>query len=220
MSTTDLAGSLLNKAKVARLGKGIHDNVVIIKVDPEERKNKGVPIKKMLYITFATIDPETKKKKQEVELAWWSLDPTSEFFFSNLREFCVQIHGLLACYMTDEEAFTAMSAAFEEFDFKSVADIEETKWKRNDVNTIQETLATLFVTAITPFIGVNVTPIRLKISTDSKGENAAFSSYGVICEPMTVVETRLKFSDSELKNQSKAGNTTVAPRTASAALSL
>jgi hypothetical protein len=220
MSTTDLAGSLLNRAKVARLGKGIHDNVVITKVDPEERKSKGVPIKKMLYITFATVDPESRRKKNEVELAWWTLDPTSEFFFSNLREFCVQIQGLLACYMTDDEAFAAMSTTFDEFEFKSVAEIEETKWKRNDVNSIQDTLATLFAAAIAPFVGVDKPLIRLKVSTDSKGENVAFSSYGVISEPMTVAETHLKFSDAELKNHSKAGNTVVTPKTASAALSL
>ncbi len=220
MSTTSLAGSLLDRAKVSKLGKGIHDNVVIIKVDPEERKNKGVPIKKMLYITYATIDPDTKKKKHEIELGWWTLDPTSEFFFSNLREFCVQLHGLLSCYMTEEEAFTVFETAFEDFEFTTVVEIEETKWKKVDVNTIQTKLAELFTAAIAPFTGVNAPMIRLKISTDSKGENVSYSSYGVFAEPMTVTETHLKFSESELKNHSKAGNTVVAPKTASAALSL
>lgn len=220
MSTTNLVGSLLDRAKVSKLGKGIHDNVVIIKVDPDERKGKNGPIKKMMYITYATIDPDTKKKKHEIELAWWTLDPTSEFFFSNLREFCVQLHGLLACYMTEEEAFEAFATAFDEFDFTTVTEIEETKWKKVDVNSIQATLSKLFAEAITPFIGTNVAPIRLKISTDSKGENPSYSSYGVFAEPMTVKETHLKFSEAELKNHSKAGNTVVAPKTASAALSL
>lgn len=221
MSTENLTGSLLNRVKVAKLGKGIHDNVVILKVDTQGRKNnQSVPLKKMLFITWATIDPATKKKKQEVELSWWTLEPTSEYFFSNLREFCVQLNAILACYMTEEEAFEAMSTAFDEFEFKSVQEIETTKWKRNDVNSIQDTLATLFEKAITPFIGIDSTPIRLKISTDPKGENAAYPNYGVFVEPMTVKETRLKFSDSELKNHSKAGNTTLAPKVASAALSL
>lgn len=218
MSNTSLAGSLLDRAKVAKLGKGIYDNVVITKVDAEERKHKGAPIKKMLYISYATIDPETKKKKNEVELAWWQLDPTSEFFFSNLREYCVQLQGLLSCYMSDDDAFAAMASAFEDFDFASIADMEAYKWKKKDVDTVQDKLKALFAEAIAPFVGVNVAPIRLKISTDSKGENTAYSSYGVFAEPMTVKETRLKFSESELKNHSKAGNTTAAPRTASSAL--
>jgi hypothetical protein len=218
MSTDTLQSSLLNRVRVARFSKGIHDNVVITKVDPNERKNKGIPIKKMLYITYAIIDPVTKKKKTEAELAWWTLDPTSEFFFSNLREFCVQINALLACYMTDDEAFAAMEKAFEGFDsFTSVDDIEAYKWKKKDVDTLQESIANLFVTAITPFIGVSVTPIRLKVSTDSKGENLAYSSYGVFAEPMSVEPTRLKFSDTELKNHSKAGNVN-APKSASSAL--
>ena len=218
MSTNNLAGSLLDRAKVSKLGKGIHDNVVITKVDPEERKHKGTPIKKMLYITYATIDPGTKKKKNEVELAWWTLDPTSEYFFANLREFAVQLHGLLGCYMTDDQSFDAMSKTFDGFEFNSVTDIETYKWKKKDVDTIQDNLKTAFVEAITPFIGTAIPPIRLKISTDSKGENVAYPSYGVFAEPMTVLQTRLKFSDAELKNQSKAGNTSVSTSSASSAL--
>jgi hypothetical protein len=217
MSANNLAGSLLSMVKVARFGKGIHDNVVITKVDPEERKNKGIPIKKMLYITYATVDPDTRKKKNEAELAWWTLDPTSEFFFSNLREMCVQLHGLLSCYMPEDEAFTAMSTAFDEFEFKSVDEIEAYKWKKKDVDAIQTNLSNLFATAIAPYVGLNGPLIRLKVSTDSKGENIAYSSYGVFAEPMTVKETRLKFSEAELKNHSKAGNVTAANKPASAA---
>src|SRR5664279_1337438 len=140
MSTNNLAGSLLDRAKVSKLSKGIHDNVVITKVDPEERKHKGAPIKKMLYITYATIDPDTKKKKNEIELSWWTLDPTSEFFYSNLREFCVQLQGLLSCYMTDDQAFDAMEKAFDGLEFTSVTDIEAFKWKKKDVDTVTDNL--------------------------------------------------------------------------------
>lgn len=213
-------GSMLDRVKVAKLGKGIHDNVVITKVDPEERKNKGVPIKKMLYVTYATIDPETKKKKNEVEVAWWMLDPISEYCFSNIREFCVQLQGILSCYMTDEEAFTAMSTTFDDMEFTSVADIEAYKWKKKELESFQDTAKSLFVKAITPFVGTGVAPIRLKLSTDNKGENVAYSSYGVFAESMSVKETALKFSETELKNHSKAGNVTVSNAPASAALSL
>ena len=216
MSTTNLAGSLLDRAKVAKLGKGIHDNVVITKVDTTERKSNGIPIKKMVYITFATIDTVSKKKKHEAEISWWTLDPSSEYFFSNLREYCVQLNAILGLYMTEDEAFKAMESTFSEFDFTTATEMEEYKWKKSEVTTIQDELASAFATAIEPFVGVNSVPFRFKLSTDSKGENVAFPSYGVFVEPMTVAETKLKFSESELKNQSKAGNTTaVAPASAS-----
>ena len=220
MSTTNLASSLFDRVKVARLGKGIHDNIAITKVDVEERKSKGVPIKKMLYLTFALVDPDTRKRKNEVEVAWWTLDPSSEFFFSNLREYCVQLQGILACYMSDDDAFEAMSKVFDEFELKSVAEIEETKWKRKDVDSLQIALREAFAVAIEPFVGANGPLIRLKLGTDSKGENVAFPSYGTFTEPMSVKETHLKFSETELKNQSKAGNVTTAAKPASAALSL
>lgn len=215
------ASSLLDRAKVAKLGKGIHDNVVIVKVDPEEHKYKGAPIKKMLYITYATIDPETKKKKHEVELAWWHLDPTSTFFFSNLRELCIQLNGILSCYMKDDEVFEAMSTTFDGYGFNSVSDIESYKWKKKEIDDLQDKLKSLFVAAIAPFIGIDKPPIRLKVSVDSKGENAAYPSYGIFTEPMTVNPTTLKFSDAELKSQSKAGNVaTATSRLSSAASSL
>lgn len=218
--STNLASSLFDRVKVAKLSKGIHDNIVITKVDTEDRKSKGVPIKKMLYITFATVDPETRKRKNEVEVAWWTLDPSSEYFFSNLREFCVQLQGILTCYMSDDDAFEAMSKVFDEFEFKSVAEIEETKWKRKDVDLVQTSLKDAFAAAISPFVGVNSPLIRLKLTTDSKGENVALPSYGSFTEPMSVKDSHLKFSESELKAQSKAGNVSVTNKPASAALSL
>jgi hypothetical protein len=220
MSTESLAGSLLNRVKVARFSKGIHDNVVITRVDTEERKSKGTPIKKMIYITYAIIDPATKKKKNEGELAWWTLDPTSEYFFDNLRQLCIQLNGLLACYMSEDEAFAVFEKAFDEFEFTAVSDIEAYKWKKKDVDTIQDKLKDLFSTAVAPFIGTDVAPIRLKVSTDSKGENISYPSYGIFAEPMTVEQTVLKFSESELKNHSKAGNTSIARPASSALTSL
>lgn len=217
MSTESLAGSLLSRVKVAKFGKGIHDNVVITKVDIEERKNKGMPIKKMLYITYAIIDPVTKRKKSESEISWWRLDPSSEYFFDNLQQLAIQLHSLLTCYMDEEEAFAAMEPVFEGYKFASVAELQETKWKKSELDVLEGNIQSAFFAAITPFIGVDKTPFRLKVSTDSKGENVAYSSYGPIAERMTVNPSNLKFSESELKNHSKAGNVAVV-KTASSAL--
>ena len=221
MSTETLAGSLLSRVKVARFGKGIHDNVVITKIDLEERKAKGMPIKKMIYITYAIVDPVTRKKKNEAELAWWTLDPSSEFFFGNLRELCIQLQGLLCCYMSEDDAFEAMSGVFADFpDFESVADIEAYKWKKKDVDTLQANLGDAFAKAVAPFIGDSSPLMRLKVSTDNNGENIAYPAYGVFAEPMTVETSRLKFTEAELKRHSKAGNTTTAKSASSTLKSL
>lgn len=210
MSGTNTGGSFLSSAAhVARLGKGIHDNVVITKVDIEKRRIKGQPIKKLIYITYATVDPTTRKKKQEVELAWWELDPSSQYFFTNLRELLVQIDGILKCYMSEEDVNKAMENTFTMFDGMSVSDIEVHAWKRSELDQLCDELAATFAAAIKPFVGVSGPLIRFKLSLDYKGEAVAYPKYGIFTEAMTVDPTNLKFTDAELRDQSKAGNTTV-----------
>ncbi len=213
--------SLLNRARVARLGKGIHDNVVITNIDIADRKRNGILIKKMLYVTFAKIDPDTRKKKTEVELSWFRLDHTSEYMFSNLREMAIQLAGILSCYMDEEEAFTAMSGDIDGFpDFESVDDMENHKWKRADVELAMIDVQACFKAAMEKNIGLDSKLLRVKITTDNKGEGANIPSYGLFTEPMDVTEedSKLKFNDTELKNHSKAGNVTAAAGAASSAI--
>lgn len=211
MSGASTGGSFLaGAARVARLGKGIHDNVVITKVDIEKRRIKGQPIKKIIYITYATVDPTTRKKKQEVELAWWELDPSSQYFFQNLRELLIQMNGILVCYMTQEEADAAMCAStFTLFDDSTVADLEGHAWKRSELDQLCDELATAFSNAIAPFVGTSGPLIRFKLSLDYKGEAVAYPKYGVFTESMSIDPSELKFTDAELRDQSKAGNTTI-----------
>ena len=100
--------SLLNRVRVSKLSYGIHDNCVLSNVDFSDRKKQGQPEKKMIYISVATVDPDTRKKKSEIELSWFKLDHTSDYLFQNIREVIVQLHGILKCYMTEEEAFDAL----------------------------------------------------------------------------------------------------------------
>lgn len=202
--------SLLNRARVSRLGKGIHNDVVITNIDIADRKNKGVLIKKMLYITFAKLD-ENNKRVKEIELSWFRLDHTSDYMFSNLRELAIQLSGILTCYMTDDEAFTAMGDEIEGINFTSVDEMEQHKWKKAEVDAIATNLLSNFKKVMTDKVGINSNRMRLKITTDNKGSGENIPSFGVFTEPMTVEEkdSRLKFTDVELKNHSKGGNVSV-----------
>jgi hypothetical protein len=205
-----LKRSLLNRTRVSLLSFGIHDNVAISNIDFKDRKRQGQPEKKMVYLTLATVDPETRKKKSEVELSWFKFDFTSDYLFSNIREFCVQLHGLLSCYMDEEAAFDAMADTFEEFGFgEDFSKLENHKWKKKEIDSLISKLKDLFKTAITPYIGLDKPLIRVKITTDTKGEYSNIPKFGIFTEPMTVDKTNLQFSNYELKNHSKAGNTEV-----------
>jgi hypothetical protein len=199
--------SLLNRTRVARLPKGIHEDIVITKIDIADRKRNGILIKKMLYITFTKLDAEGKRKN-EIELSWFRLDHSSEYLFSNMRELAIQLNGILNCYMSEDEAFAAMEGDINGLSFETVDDMENHKWKKSEVDAVMLDLMQRFSDAMTDKIGLESQRLRLKITTDNKGEGANIPSYGVFTESMEVAkeDSRLKFTDGELKNHSKAGN--------------
>lgn len=201
-----LKRSLLNRTKVSVLSFGIHDNIVISNIDFGDRKRQGQPEKKMIYITFTTVDSETRKKKSEVELSWFKLDFSSDYLFPNIRELCVQLHGILSCYMDEEVAYEAMGKLFDEYKFgEDFSLLENYKWKKKDIDNLIEKVKTLFETSILPYVGLDKDLIRVKITSDTKGEYSNIPKFGVFTEPMTVEKTTLQFSNYEHKNHSKAG---------------
>ena len=203
--------SVLGRIKVAKLGYGIHDNIVITNVDVEDRKFQGTPERKMIYITFSSIDPVSKKKLAEAEVSWFKIDDhTSDYLFSNIRELAVQLHGILSCYMTEEEAFDAMEEVFADWNFKDLDELEHHKWKKKELGELMVKFRTVFAKAVAPYVGDITKLIRLKLTTDSKGEYVNIPKFGVFTEPMSVKSTNLKFSDYELRNHSKAGITDAA----------
>ena len=197
--------SLLNRAKTSEFQKGIFDNVIITNVDTQDRKGQNGPINKMVYIKFAQIN-ETGKKVSESELAWWKPDVTSEYFKTNLQEICLQMHNLLEAYLGEEKAFDEFTHVFDSISISDQIEIETRKWKQSEVNLVIGNLKTAFKKAITPYINNNKHLIRLKLSTNYKGEDIEIPKYGYFVEPMTVEKTELKFTTNELKTHSKAGN--------------
>ena len=200
--------SLLNKAKTAEFQKGIFDNVMITNVDTQDRKGNNGPINKMIYIKFAQIN-ETGKKLHESELAWWKPDITSEFFQDNLREICFQLHNVLEVFIGEEEAYNAFEGVFEALNITDQVEIGTRKWKQSEVNALIVSLKASFEKAITPWINNTEHLMRLKLTTNFKGEDIDFPKYGKFVEPTTVTETTLKFTSNELKTHSKAGNVEV-----------
>lgn len=197
--------SLLTRARVSRLTYGIHDNTMITKIDVGDRRRQGVLEKKMIYVTFAVIDPKEGKKKAEAELSWFRLDHSSEYLFSNIRELAVQLFSILNSYMDEEAAYKAMENVFDGYGFKTVDDIENHKWKKKEIDSLIDSFRTKFGVAMTPFIGDTDKLIRLKVTTDNKGEYVNIPKFGAFTESMDIKESNLKFTDFELRNHSKAG---------------
>lgn len=201
--------ALLSRVNVSKLDKGIHSNIVITSVDTEERRSNGTPSKKFLYITFAEVDPTTRKKLRDIEVSWWKLDPIgNKYFQDNMLELCSQLVSILECYMPKEEVDKYFDHIFDEFEFKTVEDIKDYKWKVKDCATLMNSLKEAFGAAISAYVGVDGKLLHLKLTTDPKGAIVELPKYGAICEPMGDGETTLRFSKSELNNHAKSGNVT------------
>ncbi len=200
-----MSRSLINRAKISEFQKGIFDDVIITNVDTKDRKGQNGPINKMIYIKFAQIN-SVGKRVAESELAWWKPDVTSEYFKTNFQEICLQIHNVLEAYLGEDAAFDVFEHAFEDVAITDHTEIEHRKWKQSELNTIISRLKKDFTGAITPFINNKEHKIRLKLSTNYKGEDIEIPKYGKFIESMKIESTELKFSVNEIKTHSKAGN--------------
>lgn len=197
--------SLLNRVKTSDFQKGIFDNVMITNVDTQDRKGQNGPINKMVYIKFAQVNSDGKKMC-ESELAWWKPDVSNEFFKTNLQEICLQLHNVLEGFIGEDLAFEAFNDVFESIGITDQSEIETRKWKQSELNLLITNLKASFEKAITPYINDSEHLLRIKITTNFKGEDIEIPKYGKFIEPMTVEKTELKFTTNELKTHSKAGN--------------
>jgi len=200
--------SLLSKVKTSEFQRGIFDNVMITNVDVQDRKGQNGPINKMVYIKFAQIN-ESGKKVCESELAWWKPDITNDFFKTNLQEICLQLHNVLECFIGEEAAFDVFATVFDTLAIEDQAEIETRKWKQSELSLLLSNLKTSFETAIAPYVNDSEKLLRLKITTNFKGEDIEIPKYGKFIEPMSVEITELKFTTAELKTHSKVGNVEV-----------
>ena len=196
--------SLLNRAKISEFEKGIFDDVIITNVDTKDRKGQNGPINKMIYIKFAQL--KDGKRIAESELAWWKPDVTSEWFKVNFQEICLQLHNVLEAYLGEDKAFDVFTNVFDSLDIKDHTELEDRKWKQSELSELITNLKTSFSGAIAPFINDEDSKIRLKLSTNYKGEDVEIPKYGKFIESMEAKSSQLKFTANELKTHSKAGN--------------
>lgn len=200
--------SLRNRAKTSEFQKGIHAPVMITNVDIEDRKGANGPINKMIYIKVAQMLDD--KKVAESEISWWKPDVTSEYFKTNLQELCLQLHNVLEAYIGEDKAFEAFSTVFDFLGLDDYKEIESRKWKQSEISILFTNLKKSFIDAISPYINRADCPVYLKLTTNYKGEDVEIPKYGKFIEPMSVGETKLKFTLAELKTHTKAGNMEVA----------
>jgi len=147
----------------ARLSFGHNENVILEKVDFEERKHKGITVKMHTFITLAQIDDE-RNVIARTEGNFFDLDHTSEYVWSNfMDEFTCQA-AIISALGGDIEAFeAAVIEVFGEDDPESFV-----KTKQGSV-AAQEALQNAFADHIEGKTGDNSPLLACKMISNKAG---------------------------------------------------
>lgn len=109
----NLFKQLVQSAPVGnRLKFGYQDNIKLIKIDINERKNKGLVIKQNTYITLAQIDLKTQKIIAQSEGSYWNFDHTTDFVMQNFIDQFTSLVSLIEVTGGDVEKFEQEVLAF------------------------------------------------------------------------------------------------------------
>ncbi len=147
----------------ARLQFGINENVILEKVDFNERKNKGLTLKMHTFITLVQIDAERKVVARS-EGNFFNLDHTSDYVYQNfMDEFTCQA-AIVDAIGGDLEAFD--EAVTEVFGDESVEAFLKTK--QGSV-AAQEALADSFMESISGRMGDDSPILACKMVSNKAG---------------------------------------------------
>jgi len=215
-----LLDKLMDSAKKAEIGYGIHSPCVILSVTNKERKNKdGVALKRNNYTTFGKLGKEGKVVAQK-EISWFNIDPTSDYAYNNFFNQLDQMVGILDCYYTDEKkdiVAAKIDAIFEEEEIESINDLEEAIKDKKVCKSIMDSLSEVYTELMEDKVGEDSQTLRLKLSFDSKGKYIQQPKFDPFTESTEVPteDSRLKMSKTEeeykLKSQNLSSVTGAAP---------
>jgi hypothetical protein len=207
---------ILSKARSQELEDGIHDNCRILDIDKNVRKTPDdVILKRNTYIKLGKFDPKTSKKTAEKEIAWFNIDPSSEYVLDNFREQIIQLTGILQCHYSKEEVEdqfiifkgvkgfeTAMSDETE----LDISDIEHALQNKATAQVLLNNAIILFYSMMEGKYGYDSKLLQIKLTFDKSGKYIQQPNYGRFTKAMDDEETKLTLSKTEQKYSTSAKN--------------
>jgi hypothetical protein len=210
-----LLNNLMDNARKAEIGFGVHADCVITKVSNEKRKNKdGQVVKRNSYTMIGKLNSEGKVVAER-EISFFNLDSASEYVYGNwftqLEQLTAIVDTLVPVGKKDKWA-NALDAIAEEFEFEAETK-EELEAELTEVLTdkklcVEYTTAVwnAYVEILTPIVGVESQPIRFKCVYDKSGKYLQQPRFDGFVESMEVDadDSRLRITDTELQYKSKS----------------
>jgi hypothetical protein len=181
------------------LNFGINEDIRFHKIDPRIKMgNDGQPSSKHCTMTFSKVD-ENGNVKASSNFDFFNLDPTKgDYVVSNFSDEFSTMTSILLLYLTAEEVDEKFKALEEQF--SSLEELEKELKTKKGALKLQDLLADCFAEAVTPFIGIDSAPLRVKVITDKTGKYLQMPN-GNFIEPMTIAkeDSSLKLTLKEIK---------------------
>jgi hypothetical protein len=205
---SDLLKKLLNSAKKAELGHGIHENCIITKVEAGGRvKKDGEVNPRNCFTTLAQLN-EKSEIVGEREVSWFELDVTSEYIRENFSEQILQLVGIMECFFTAEEIDGLFNPIFEEHGIFDDATLDDILSDKASLKKLMKEITENYAVNLEGVLNDKESPIRVKFAYDDKGKYIQQPRYGVFVESMSVEKknSALKMTDRDNQNEIKSRN--------------
>jgi len=182
---------LKRNERTLELSAGVHNNVKLIEVDVDDRKDgSGNRIKKQLFLTFKKLD-ENGDAIGEKEISFFDIDPVKDYAVDNLLSYISSVRDILEVFIpekTIDKKFDPLQALLEkneegidekEFYFDN---IKKTRLKKmSKYKLVEEAIRKQFYSLVKSKIGYDSISLRLKLEED-KNNYINIPRYGAFIE--------------------------------------
>lgn len=163
----NLFKELVQSAPVGnRLKFGYNDNVIVTKIDTNERKIKGLATKQNTYITLTRIDPTTKKVVAQSEGSYWNLDHKTDYVVQNFIDQFTSIVSIISAMGGNVEEFEQEILVVVPDEFEEVDQYLKTK---EGSKIMQDTLSKVAESYLKDTLGDACPLLKCKVTVNKKG---------------------------------------------------
>jgi hypothetical protein len=200
-----LLGKLMSQARKSEIGFGIHNNCVVLKADNEVKKNKdGEVLKRNSWTTIGQKN-DAGEIVAEKEVAWFNLDPTSEYLWDNFSSQMEQMSAIVDTLRpptTDDKDIWDMAIDAVAADLGiglTLDELKESLKVKKTCEAFMKGVGDVYAELLEPLVGPKSLPVRFKVVYDAGGKYLQQPRYGIFVENMEipVEDSRLKVSKQE-----------------------
>ena len=192
-----LLGKLMQNARKAEIGYGVHSNCVVLSVSNEEKRTKdNEKINRNCYTKIGQCD-KNGVVVGEREVSWFNIDSTSDYAFDNLKTQLTQMTAIVDVFVSAEKGKwekaidKAINDATElELDGEDIDEDEkqlaEAMKDKATCKEMMEAIGEAYVKILKDKLGDKSQPVRFKVVYEKSGKYLQQPRYGKFVESMEV----------------------------------